>query len=86
MQTGSYVNGDWYHPKSPRLVRNLNPADPSDVLAEFPSATAADTQPPSRRRRTPSVAGATHLDQNAGACSGAPPRSPAAAPRRSPAR
>ena len=25
-------------------MRNLNPADPSDVIAEFPSATAADTQ------------------------------------------
>jgi len=44
MHTGSYVNGQWYHPKSERLVRNTNPADPSDVLAEFPSATAADVQ------------------------------------------
>ena len=42
MQTGSYVNGNWFHPKSPRLVRNVNPADPDDVLAEFPAATAAD--------------------------------------------
>src|SRR5713226_4168334 len=44
MHTGSYVNGQWYHPRSERLVRNRNPADPSDVLAEFPSATAADVQ------------------------------------------
>jgi acyl-CoA reductase-like NAD-dependent aldehyde dehydrogenase len=44
MHTGSYVNGQWYHPQSERLVRNANPADPSDVLAEFPSATAADVE------------------------------------------
>ena len=44
MQTGSYVNGKWFHPKSNRLVRNLNPADPDDVVAEFPSATIEDVQ------------------------------------------
>jgi aldehyde dehydrogenase (NAD+) len=44
MQTGSYVSGKWYHPKSTRLVRNINPADPDDVIAEFPSATAEDVQ------------------------------------------
>ncbi len=44
MNTGSYVNGSWFHPKSSRLVRNLNPADPEDVIAEFPSATAEDVQ------------------------------------------
>lgn len=44
MHTGSYVNGQWYHPKSDRLVRNLNPADPDDVIAEFPAATAKDVQ------------------------------------------
>ncbi len=43
MQTGSYVYGKWFHPKSGRLVRNLNPADPNDVLSEFPAATAEDT-------------------------------------------
>lgn len=42
MHTGSFVNGQWYHPTSGRLVRNLNPADPDDVLAEFPSGTAED--------------------------------------------
>ena len=42
MQTGSYVNGKWFHPKSERLVRNINPADPDDVIAEFPCATAED--------------------------------------------
>lgn len=44
MRTGSYINGQWIHPQSERLVRNLNPADPTEVLAEFPAATAADTQ------------------------------------------
>ena len=44
MNTGSYVNGKWFHPKSSRLVRNLNPADPDDVIAEFPAATAEDVQ------------------------------------------
>jgi len=44
MQTGSYVNGKWFHPKSNRLVRNLNPADPDDVIAEFPAAATEDVQ------------------------------------------
>jgi aldehyde dehydrogenase (NAD+) len=42
MQTGSYIAGKWVHPTSDRVTRNVNPADPSDVIAEFPSATAAD--------------------------------------------
>src|SRR5512146_492328 len=42
MHTGSYIAGQWVHPQSTRVTRNLNPADPSDVIAEFPSATAAD--------------------------------------------
>jgi aldehyde dehydrogenase (NAD+) len=42
MQTGSFINGKWVHPNSSRLVRNINPADPHDVIAEFPSATAED--------------------------------------------
>ncbi|HEY6365465.1 MAG TPA: aldehyde dehydrogenase family protein, partial [Candidatus Binatia bacterium] len=42
MHTGSYINGQWFHPKSQRLVRNINPADPDDVIAEFPCATAED--------------------------------------------
>lgn len=44
MNTGSYINGKWVQPKSERLVRNINPADTSDVIAEFPAATAADTR------------------------------------------
>lgn len=42
MKTGSYVNGKWFHPNSTRLVRNLNPADPADIIAEFPAATIQD--------------------------------------------
>jgi aldehyde dehydrogenase (NAD+) len=42
MHTGSYIEGKWQHPKSERLVRNINPADTGDVLAEFPAATTAD--------------------------------------------
>ena len=44
MNTGSYIAGRWFHPDSRRATRNVNPADPSDVIAEFPSATAADAQ------------------------------------------
>ncbi|MCG3142112.1 MAG: Aldehyde dehydrogenase, thermostable [Anaerolineae bacterium] len=44
MQTGSYINGKWFHPNSERLVRNVNPADPKDVIAEFPAATAQDVR------------------------------------------
>jgi alpha-ketoglutaric semialdehyde dehydrogenase len=42
MNSGSYINGRWFHPDSARTLRNVNPADPSDVIAEFPSATSAD--------------------------------------------
>src|SRR6478736_726892 len=43
MRTGSYVNGKWYHP-SGQVTRNINPADTSDLIAEFPLATAADVR------------------------------------------
>jgi alpha-ketoglutaric semialdehyde dehydrogenase len=42
MQTGSFIDGKWLHPRSERLVRNINPADHDDVIAEFPAATAQD--------------------------------------------
>ncbi|MBM3789271.1 MAG: aldehyde dehydrogenase family protein [Acidobacteria bacterium] len=42
MHTGSYINGQWVHPKSERLIRNINPADKRDVIAEFPAATGED--------------------------------------------
>ncbi len=44
MVTGSYINGQWFHPNSSRLVRNINPADTDDVIAEFPAATATDVE------------------------------------------
>ncbi len=44
MHTGSYINGEWYHPKSDRLIRNINPADTSDIISAFPAATAEDAQ------------------------------------------
>ncbi len=44
MYTGSYINGQWIQPQSERLVRNINPADPDEVIAEFPAATAAEAQ------------------------------------------
>ena len=44
MHTGSYVNGTWYHPTSGEIARNINPADTSDVISEFPLATAADVR------------------------------------------
>jgi acyl-CoA reductase-like NAD-dependent aldehyde dehydrogenase len=44
MHTGSYVNGKWYHPASSHIGRNINPADHTDIIAEFPLATAADVR------------------------------------------
>lgn len=42
MSTGSYINGKWFHPKSDRILRNINPADPKDIIGEFPGATSND--------------------------------------------
>ena len=68
MNTGSFVAGRWYHPESKRLVRNLNPADPSDVIAEFPSATAADAAARHRGRARAAFRGWRDTpDPNAGA-------------------
>ena len=44
MNTRSYVNGRWYHPQSKSVSKNINPADTSDVLAEYPLATASDVR------------------------------------------
>ena len=44
MQTGSYINGKWFNPSSSQISRNINPADTSDVIAEFPLATAGDVR------------------------------------------
>lgn len=44
MNTGSYVNGQWYQPASGAVTKNINPADVNDVIAEYPLATAADVR------------------------------------------
>ena len=44
MNTRSYVNGRWYHPQSKSISKNINPADVSDVIGEYPLATAADVR------------------------------------------
>lgn len=44
MNTGSYVNGKWYRPNSSKTTKNTNPADTTDVIAEYPLATAADVR------------------------------------------
>src|SRR5687767_14045688 len=44
MNTGSYINGQWYRPSSSKISKNINPADTSDVIAEYPLATAADVR------------------------------------------
>ena len=44
MQTGSYVNGKWYHPASKSISKNINPADTSDVIAEYSLASSADVR------------------------------------------
>ncbi|MEX2535200.1 MAG: aldehyde dehydrogenase family protein [Trueperaceae bacterium] len=40
---GSFVAGRWYEPTSDRRIRIVNPADPSELLAEFPAAGRDDT-------------------------------------------
>lgn len=42
MHTGSYIDGRWFQSNSKELIRNLNPADPDEVIAEFPAATIGD--------------------------------------------
>ena len=44
MQTGSYIAGEWLHPESSRVTRNINPANLDETIAEFPSATSADAE------------------------------------------
>src|SRR5918995_924831 len=44
MNTGSYINGKWHQPASGKISKNINPADTSDVIAEYPLATAADVR------------------------------------------
>lgn len=42
-KTGSFIDGEWYTAKSDKMITNINPANLDDVIAEFPAATADDT-------------------------------------------
>ncbi|MGE0709412.1 MAG: aldehyde dehydrogenase [Planctomycetota bacterium] len=42
MKTGSYIDGAWFAPQGARTIKNINPADAREVVAEFPAATADD--------------------------------------------
>jgi len=42
MHTGSYINGKWIQPNSKEVIKNINPADTNEVIAEFPAAQAED--------------------------------------------
>ena len=44
MQTGSYINGHWVKSESGQLMKNVNPADVTDVIDEFPLASALDAE------------------------------------------
>jgi acyl-CoA reductase-like NAD-dependent aldehyde dehydrogenase len=44
MRTGSFIDGEWIQPSSARMLKNVNPADPRDVIAEFPMASAKDAE------------------------------------------
>ncbi|MEX2542377.1 MAG: aldehyde dehydrogenase family protein [Trueperaceae bacterium] len=41
-RAGSYIGGEWFEPDSEQSIRVVNPADPSELVAEFPAATRAD--------------------------------------------
>jgi aldehyde dehydrogenase (NAD+) len=43
MRTGSFIDGEWIQPAG-KTVKNVNPADAKDVIAEFPLATAKDAE------------------------------------------
>ena len=42
IREGSYVGGTWYLPDGPERITLRNPADPSQVIANFPAAQAED--------------------------------------------
>jgi alpha-ketoglutaric semialdehyde dehydrogenase len=44
MKTGSFIHGEWIQPESDRKIINRNPANPDEILSEFPAATAKDAQ------------------------------------------
>ena len=44
MNSASFINGKWHTPSSGKISRNINPADTTDVIAEYPLATAKDVR------------------------------------------
>src|SRR5215471_8377135 len=84
MQTGSFINGKWLHPRSERLVRNINPADSDDVIAEFPAASTEDVLRAIEAAQTAFKVGKKLPDPSAVVFFGAPPILRASAPTRSP--
>ena len=85
MNTGSYIDGKWFHPKSERLVRNINPADLDDVIAEFPAATSQDAHRAIEAAQAAFKAWRERLDPSVAASYGARPISRASALTKSPA-
>ena len=43
-RTGSFIDGQWFEPKSSQTIRLLDPARPDELITEFPAATRQDTQ------------------------------------------
>ncbi|RMH54735.1 MAG: aldehyde dehydrogenase family protein [Candidatus Hydrogenedentota bacterium] len=41
--TGSFIDGEWITPDSSKTIRNINPADTTEVIAEFPAAGREET-------------------------------------------
>lgn len=45
MSFGAFVNGKWYNPSNCQsMIKNINPANPDEIISEFPGATAKDVQ------------------------------------------
>jgi len=42
IKQGSFVNGKWYMPNSERRVKVYNPANPSEIIFDYPAATERD--------------------------------------------
>ena len=40
MKTSCFINGEWVEPLGDKLVDNLNPADPDDLIQQFKPAGA----------------------------------------------
>jgi acyl-CoA reductase-like NAD-dependent aldehyde dehydrogenase len=42
-RTGSFIAGEWLEPDSAHTIRLVNPAQPDEIITEFPAATRQDT-------------------------------------------